>query len=194
MASRTRNYATVVYPESAPEGWLNILGEQCISCFVSPLHDKDVNPDGEPKKPHYHVMLMYEGVKTTDQAGAVFDQIGGVGCEVVQSVRGYARYLCHLDNPEKHQYSPEDVRAFGGADYTATIGLVLDKYKAIGEMIDFCEDNNVVSYSDLLIWCRVNRFEWFRVLCDSGTYVIREYLKSKKWTIDESRGENIEHC
>lgn len=183
MAGRTRNYATVVYPESAPDDWQVILSEQCIPCFVSPLHDCDMNPTGERKKAHYHVLLMFENVKTAEQAQSVFEKISGVGCEVVQSLRGYARYLCHLDNPEKHQYSPDDVLMYGGADYITTIGLVTDKYKAIGDIIDFCCTNEVYSYSKLLEWCRVNRFDWFRVLCDNGTFVIKEYLKSKLWTV-----------
>lgn len=179
---RTRNFATVVYPESAPENWQEILSEQFVPAFISPLHDKDINPTGEAKKPHWHVMLMFDGVKTIEQAAEIFNKIGGVGCEVVQSQRGYARYLCHMDNPEKFQYSPEDVRALCGADYTGSIGLVTDKYKAIGEMIDFCEENGIVSYSELLKYCRMERFDWFRVLCDNGTVVMKEYLKSKSWT------------
>ena len=179
---RTRNFATVVYPESAPKNWQEILSEQFVPAFISPLHDKDINPTGEAKKPHWHVMLMFDGVKTTEQATEIFNKIGGVGCEVVQSQRGYARYLCHMDNPEKVQYSPEDVRTLCGADYTGSIGLVTDKYKAIGEMIDFCEENGIVSFSELLKYCRMERFDWFRVLCDNGTVVMKEYLKSKSWT------------
>lgn len=181
---RTRNYATVVYPESAPEGWQDILSQQFVPAFISPLHDKDINPTGEPKKPHYHVVIMFEGVKTREQAMEIFAKIGGVGCEVVQSIRGYSRYLCHLDNPEKAQYKQEDVRSLCGADYPGVIGLVTDKYKAIGEMIDYCKDNNIYSYSDLLEYCRMDRFDWFRVLCDNGTVVMKEYLKSRRWTDD----------
>lgn len=179
---RTRNYATVVYPESAPGSWQDILSDQFVPSFISPLHDHDLNPGREDKKPHWHVLIMFEGVKTTEQASEIFEKISGVGCEVVQSLRGYSRYLCHLDNPEKYQYNVEDVKSLCGADYTAAIGLVTDKYKAIGEMIDFCEDNGVDSYSELLKYCRVNRFDWFRVLCDNGTVVMKEYLKSKVWT------------
>lgn len=186
-AGRTRNYATVVYPESAPENWQETLSEMCIPCFISPLHDKDINPDGETKKPHFHVMLMYDSVKTLEQAVEVFSQIGGVGHEIIQSIRGYARYLCHLDNPEKAQYSPEDVTAYGGADYITTIGLVTDKYKAIGEIIDFCEENDIFNYAQLLVWCRANRFDWFRVLCDNGTFVVKEYLKSRAWGCKSSQ-------
>lgn len=181
-SKRTRNFATVVYPESAPEDWQDILAAQFVPAFISPLHDQDINPGGEAKKPHFHVVIMFDSVKTREQAEELFKLIGGVGCEVVQSIRGYSRYLCHLDNPEKAQYKQEDVRSLSGADYIATIGLVLDKYKAIGEMIDYCELNDIVSYSELLVYCRQERFDWFRVLCDNGTVVIKEYLKSKSWT------------
>jgi hypothetical protein len=183
---RTRNFATVVYPESAPEGWQDILSDQFVPSFISPLHDKDLNPTGEAKKPHYHVVIMFDSVKTVEQAEYIFNLIGGVGCEVVQSIRGYSRYLCHLDNPDKAQYNQENVRCLCGADYSAVIGLVLDKYKAIGEMIDYCKENGVFSYSQLLEYARLERFDWFRVLCDNGTVVIKEYLKSRSWT--EGRG------
>ena len=179
--TRVRNFATVVYPESAPENWQEILAEQFIPAFISPLHDKDINPTGEPKKPHYHVMIMYEGKKSDEQAKEVFDKIGGVGCERVASIRGYSRYLCHLDNPEKAQYNPEQVRCLCGADYTATIGLATDKYKAIREMLEYCRDNCIYDYASLLEYASMERYDWFRVLCDCGTVVIKEYLKSKTW-------------
>lgn len=179
---RTRNFATVVYPESAPSNWQDLLSDQFVPAFISPIHDRDINPDDEIKKSHYHVVVMFDSVKTKEQAEDLFKLIHGVGCEIVQSIRGYARYLCHLDNPEKFQYQIEDVRSLCGADYVSTIGLATDKYKAISEMIDYCEFNNVDSYSDLLNYCRMNRFDWFRVLCDNGTLVMKEYLKSKSWT------------
>lgn len=184
MASRFRNYATVVYPDSAPDGWLDLVSELKIPVFVSPLHDQDNNPDGEIKKAHYHVLIMFEGVKTEDQVRSIISSFGGVGCEVVSSLRGYARYLCHLDNPEKFQYDTDKVKSFGGADYVSSIGLPTDKYKAIGEMIDYCEEHDVISYAQLFRYARSEHFDWFRVLCDSGTLVIKEYLKSRKWTID----------
>ena len=178
---RTRNFATVVYPDSAPENWLETLGEQCVPCFVSPLHDRDTNPTGEPKKAHYHVMIMFDSVKTSEQAQEVFQAIGGVGCEVVKSVRAYSRYLCHLDNPEKEQYNPDDVRQMGGADYHDVIGMAIDKYVAISEILDYCDSNQIYSFRQLLSYCRKEKFEWFRQLCDGGVYIVKEYLKSAQW-------------
>lgn len=189
---RTRNYATVVYPESAPENWLEILGEQCIPAFVSPLHDKDINPGGEPKKEHYHVVIMFDGVKTATQAKEVFEKINGVGCEIVQSIRGYARYLCHLDNPEKAQYNTDDVRCFGGADYVSVIGLATDKYKALAEMEEFCERYNVNSFYALSRYATMHRTDWSRVLKDNGSIYMREYLQSRKWSIDNNEANIID--
>jgi hypothetical protein len=59
---------------------------------------------------------------------------------------------------------------------------MLTTEKAICEMIDYCEQENIYSYSELLKYCRAERFDWFRVLCDNGTVVMKEYLKSRAWT------------
>ena len=182
---RARNFACVVYPDSAEEHWLDIIAESKIPVFVSPLHDRDFNPTGEAKKAHYHVIVCYENKKNLEQVREFFDSFGGVGCEYIQSLRGYARYLCHLDNPEKAQYDQAQVKQFGGADYSSTIGLPTDKYKAIGEMIDWCDANDIVAYCELLEYARSFHYDWFRVLCDSGSLVMKEYLKSRKWVIDQ---------
>lgn len=189
---RTRNFATVVYPESAPENWEDILTQQFVPAFVSPLHDQDINPGGEAKKSHYHVLIMFDGVKTSEQAQSIFTLIGGVGCEVVQSIRGYARYLCHLDNPEKAQYNVDNVKSLCGADYASTIGLATDKYKALGEMQDFCERYNVVSFYLLSKYARIHRSDWYRILCDCGSVYMREYLKSKQWSQEHEMNEIID--
>lgn len=188
--TRARNFATVVYPDSAPSDWLEKLTEQMIPSFVSPLHDKDQNPGGEAKKPHYHVMIMFEGKKSDEQIRAIFDSFGGVGLEVVKSLRGYARYLCHLDNPEKAQYLPDEVKAFCGADYMGIIGLPIDKYKSIGEMMDYVVQEDCSSYADLLIYARIFRPDWFRTLCDNGSYVMKEFIKSYSWKLKNISGEN----
>lgn len=184
---RTRNFACVVYPDSAPEFWQGLLAEQAVPAFISPLHDRDLNPTGEPKKPHYHVMVMFEGVKSLDQAEDLFSVIGGVGCVKINSIRGYARYLVHADNPEKAQYSVSDVVSLCGADYVTVTALQSDKYVAISEMIDFIEENEFFSYAKFMMYCKNNRQDWFRCLCDNSTLVIKEYLKSRKWDADEAK-------
>lgn len=177
--TRVRNAACVVYPDSAPKNWVELLRDLHINVFISPLHDKDTNPDGnEPKKPHFHVLLMYESVKTREQIDEVFSSIGGVGFEVVSSLRGYARYLCHLDNPEKYQYQVEDVISIGSEDYQSIIGLPSDKYKICKEMLQWCAENGVVYFSDLVEYSALHREDWFRALADNCTLFISTYFRS----------------
>ncbi len=177
-ASRTRDYATVVYPESAPENWVEILTEQKIQALISPLHDKDKNPDNTDKKAHYHVHIMFEGPKTKDQAREIFDKIGGVGCEVVNSRRGMARYLTHEDNPDKFKYSKEDVVQLGGVDYFEIINLPSDKYALVGDILDFVIENRFTNIIDLFRYARDNGlYDWYRVIVDN-TYIFDVYTKA----------------
>lgn len=180
-SGRFRNFATVVYPESAPADWLTVLDSLHVPAFVSPLHDADVNADNTPKKAHYHVLLMFSSVKTVEQAKEAITAIHGVGCETVSTVRGYARYLVHADNPEKAQYSKSDVRAFGGADYDAITHLPTDDVKMIREMMEYIRVNQVTSFALFADICAVEHEDWFRALVTKSTYFIKEYIKSLVW-------------
>lgn len=49
----------IVYPESAPENWRSLLDDLHVPWVEGPLHDKDTNPDGTPKKPHWHCLMDF---------------------------------------------------------------------------------------------------------------------------------------
>lgn len=186
-AKRTRNFTTVCYPDSVPENWREILSELCVPCVVSPLHDKDKNPDGEPKKPHWHVMFMFSSPKTISQAMELVSKINGVGCQTVKDTRAMARYFCHLDNPSKAQYSVDDALCFAGADYLEIIASSSDKYRAIAEMEEWCDEQGVDSYRDLCRYARKERPDWHRLLCTCCSVHMMAYLKSASWT-DSRKG------
>lgn len=190
--SRYRNFATVIYPDSAPPNWLDVISDAKVASFLSPYHCFDERADKTEKKGHYHYMVMFDGKKSTDQAREFFSTFGGVGCEVVASTRGYARYLCHLDDPDKHQYSADDVKSFGGADYNSVIGLPTDRFRSISEMEDFCEKYNVNSFYLLSRYASAHRADWHRVLCESASVYMREYLKSRKWSIETGQTQIID--
>lgn len=179
---RTRNFAMVLFEDSCNPKWKELLEEEHIpSLWI--YHDKDVNPTGEAKKPHYHLMLLFENKKSKAQIQAYADLFGAANgvYKPIQSVRGMARYLCHMDNPEKHQYDSSEVHACA-VDYNAIVGMASDKYKAISEMMSFCEENGIISYYELINYARIHRYDWFKSLCDNSTIVMKEYLKSKEWT------------
>ena len=181
-AGRTRNFATVVYPESAPADWMERL-EQChVPALVSPLHDKDTNPSGEPKKPHYHVMLMFESpTNYENKVAPIFAEIGAVGRETVNSARGYARYMCHLDNPEKAQYCPSEVRCMSGANFYAITNLPTDDLKMLGEIFSYIQQNEIYSLAELMDLTQVHHPEWFSMIAMSRCYVVDKFIKSLTW-------------
>ena len=174
-SGRTRNFATVVYPESAPDNWIERLEELHVAVLVSPLHDKDKNPN-------YHVLLMFEGPKDFEtQIKPIFDSIGAVGRELVNSVRGYARYLCHLDNPEKAQYSPVEVLQMGGADYYAITNLPTDNRKMLADIMAFIQESEIYSFAEFLDVSRTHRPEWFTLVVNSNGWIVKEFIKSLEW-------------
>lgn len=180
---KSREWTCLVYPESAPENWRELLQQTFLEAYISPEHNKDVNPDGNPKKTHYHIVLAWNGPTTFSNAKKICETFGGViEPRVVGSLRGICRYLCHLDNPEKAQYDPSDVVCLNGADWTTAINLKSDKYKSIEEMQDFCVKYGITSYRVLSDYARKERkADWFRTLCDNGSLVMLQYIKSLQW-------------
>ncbi len=233
--AKSREWWCVVYPDSAPSNWRELVQETFLEAYISPLHDKDKNPDGTPKKPHYHVVLAWSGPTTFSNAKNIMGEFKGViqpkvigslrgVCrgtpkkphyhvvlawsgpttfsnaknimgefkgviqpKVIGSLRGVCRYLCHLDNPEKAQYSPEDVICYNGADWNTVINLKSEKYTAIEEMQAFCDKYRITSFLILNTYARAHRkADWFRTLCDNGSYIMREYCKSMEWELQNS--------
>lgn len=183
-APRTRAFAGVLYPESMPENWKEIIDDLHVKVLVSPLHDCDVNPDGEIKKSHYHILCIFDGPQPVDRWISILNSLGSNSTHVerVASTPGYARYLCHLDNPEKHQYSPDEVLSFGGADYASMIQRVSDDLKSLYGMMNIVRDNGEDSFSNFADWCAENHVEYFRLLACKFSVFMREYIKSSAYT------------
>ena len=188
--TRTRNFVTIVYPESAPSNWREMLAETCVPAIVSPLHDKDMNPDGEPKKPHWHVMLMFPGVKSLEQVTGLCKQFGGIKPQIVSSVQGQARYLIHKDNPEKYQYKPGEIECFSGADWSEIVKTSRDRYDTLEAIIAFMDEKKMFSYYNLVNYCRLNNRQWFEVVCDN-TVLLKGLCQSGEWTVEQRQQGNL---
>ena len=149
---KKRNWAFVVYPESAPADWRERLQKSGLQCAISPLHDQDTNPDGEPKKPHYHVILVYGSPTTYNNVKALTNgQLGQTVPQPLEQVRGYYRYLTHADNPEKAQYSAGDIQLINGFDIRDFVEMTKSEVsKYCRELLTFIRDNDIMEYADLL--------------------------------------------
>lgn len=168
--TRTRNWAWILYPESAGENWREWLEELGVSGAVSPEHNKDTEKDGKPKKTHYHVLVTFDGVKSYQQVCDLVATCPAAGpskkaCTIpqpVQSIKGATRYLIHKDNANKAQYNPEEIQRLGGFAFEKY--LVTGKEEEENELITInavrdainqsaADSDGVVSFSNLVYWC-----------------------------------------
>lgn len=182
---RSRNWVIVFYPESAPADYERIIRDWHVKCFLSPLHEADLNADGTPKKPHYHLLMMFSGKKSADQIQELSDQLSKVKvipyeC-AVRDCKAMARYLIHLDNPDKFQYERSSVKSFGGIDYMEYIETSSDVYVLLNEITVFILENGVEDLGILMAYCIRFRQDWARTIMCRTVY-INFLLRSVSWS------------
>lgn len=181
-SQRTRNWTFVLYPDSAPENWTEQIDELHIEWIESPLHEFDTNPGGEVKKAHKHILMMFGGMKTYEQVAEITEQLNSTIPQRCLSVKGTVRYMAHLDNPEKFQYSPSDIKQHGGVDLAELLKpSSSERYELIKEMCQYIKENDLTEFQDLMDYSMLERFDsWFPLLCDNSAFVIGQYIKSQR--------------
>lgn len=189
--TRTRNWSIIVYPESAPEHWRQLLDETHIEWIESPLHEFDTNPTGEIKKPHYHVLLLFGGVKSYDQVCEFIKPLNGPIPQRCHNARAMVRYFAHLDNPDKYQYSISDIIPHGGVDISELLKpSTSERYSLIKEICEYVGANNVTEFYELMDYAMDEKFDsWFPLLCDNSAYIVNQYIKSNRQRIMNMRME-----
>lgn len=183
---RSSNWNFILYPESAPENWVDIINETHIEWVSSPLHDKDTNPDGEIKKAHYHITLLYPSLKSYSQVTDLV--VDTLKCPIpikCNSVKGSIRYMVHKDNPEKFQYCWNDIKCYGGVDLqslcapTHTERMLIQK-----DIIKFVRDNEITEFEEIVnIALDTNNDDWLNVLMNFSTLSISTYIRSVRFRI-----------
>lgn len=184
---KKRNWAFVLYPESAPKNWKEMLAQSGVQCAISPLHDRDVNPTGEPKKPHYHVILVYGSPTTYSNVKSLTNgRLGQTIPQPLEQVQGYYRYLTHDDNPEKAQYSKNDIEHLNGFDIREFVELSKSEVIRIKrELLAFIRDNKIYEYSDLmelLMDGGEETADYFEVASNNTVFFDR-YLSSRRFRV-----------
>lgn len=156
----------VLYPESAPENWREVLNRSGLAWAVSPLHECDLNADGSKKKAHYHVIVVWLA-STTYNAVKKFthETLSATVPQVLHSPLGYYRYFTHQDNPEKYQYSADGIEAGNGfdiADYAKlTKQQKLEMHMKISKMI---LEKRIGRYDQAVEMCMCLGFDEYEML------------------------------
>lgn len=184
-----RNWAFVMYPESMPENWFELLEQTGLPFAISPLHNKDLNPTGEEKKPHYHVICQYANTTTSNNVDKnVCKLVNGTIPIKLESIKGMYRYHLHLDNPEKYQYDDRDrifINGFDVSNVNALTQTEIQKLKK--EITNLIIDNDIMEYSDLLELLLDNDLNNMFVVASSNTVFFNAYITSRRNKLKEEQ-------
>lgn len=154
----------------APDDWIEQLQNTGLAFVVSPLHDKDINPDETKKKPHWHVIVSWANTTTFRSARALAQNILHSPLPIMlKSVDGMYRYLTHADNPEKYQYK-EMPRCYNGWTGPLDNNARLELKMQIRKMLYL---HNCTEYGELVAICSQHGSEYFDVVSSNTLFFSR---------------------
>lgn len=189
---RTRNWTCIVYPDSVPNNWRDVLDSTHVKWVESPLHDKDTNPDGTIKKAHWHLLLAFDGVKTYQQVSAITKSVNGTIPQPVASSVGLVRYMIHMDNPEKYQYDKSKIIGHCGADVDGYFKLTTtSRLQSLQEIAMFIISKHITNFAELTKYCIQNNEEWFEIIADHNTLFINKLLDAE-WQLARTGGTSLD--
>ena len=178
---RSNKWAFLIYQESSPENYLEILESLRVPFVLSPWHDKDINSEtGEIKKSHKHGALYFDSLKSYSQVSELIsDKLNGPShVEIVLSPKGMFNYFTHADNPDKTLYNVEDIES--------GCGFEIDKFlleqnfdNFMNEVIDIIEENNFTEFEALVRYARKNNYLLLGLIIER-TYFFAKYLDSRR--------------
>ena len=185
MASKEvkkRNWAFVAYPESLPTDWKEQLQATGLQVAISPLHDRDVDPTGELKKPHYHVILCYAGPTSYNVVKGLTDSLNCPIPQPLEQVRGYYRYFTHMDNPEKYQYSPDTIETINGFSIMDFVELTKSEVLTVKRKLQsLIREKNILEYSDFMDYLQDSEnMEQEYDVASNNTYFFEKYISSRR--------------
>ncbi len=192
MMYKSRNWGLIVYPESAPNNWVDIIKDWHVKCAISPLHNKDTTSDGEIKKDHYHIIFALDGPKTYDFVKDMTKILNGTIPIKIQSLSGYFRYLIHADDKEKYQYNQDDIKIFGNWNplpYLTNNKLSKEEVtlNTMIEISQFINTSFIYTYSGLLNYTiKNNRKDWYQII-SKHSYHFNLQLRENYFKIAEEK-------
>lgn len=178
---RTTAWTFVCYPESLPYDYEKRFRDMHISLAYI-MHTMDTSADGIRVKDHIHVLIRYDSVKAYDQVAHDFAWTGIQYFEPVRSFHTMTRYLVHMDDPDKYQYSTDSVVVCGGLSLDFSRHFSPDEQmQMLEEITEWVEDNDVCDFSVLWNYCAKNNRPWLQLIMTKASYSINQYLRSRSY-------------
>lgn len=181
MIDKNRNWTFIVYPDSAPSNWREILQNTGLPHAISPLHDKDIiEVSGELKKPHWHVIVCFPGPTTFKKVNSLCSELNSPIPKRIMSVVGVYRYLTHKDNPEKAQYEESDIIQCNGFDIREIAGMTTSQILEIKkQLVNIIINNDIYEYEDFILLVKDMSTDLFQVAC-TNTIFFNSLISSRR--------------
>lgn len=178
---RSTKWTFLIYKESAPENYLEILESIHVPFVLSPWHNKDINSTtGEIKKSHKHGALFFDSLKSYSQVSELISENlnGPTHVEIVMSPKGMFDYFTHAQNPDKTPYNIDDIEYGAGFDIDSFM-LKQNSKAFMNEVIDIIETKDFTEIQDLIKYARDNNYLLLNLIVDK-TYFFARYLDSRR--------------
>lgn len=200
-SNRHRNYACIFYPEDVSvDDVINYFISRHIQAFISPLHEPDPvvesSAEGEEVerllRPHYHVLMCWDGSIAESSVNNLLAGLHTTKIFPVTSKKAYARYLCHIDDPDKQQFlKPYSVRSTLGGDYPLLIADDAENDKVVMEILEYVKLRHLIYFDQLLNHCMDSELTWFKALNKtSNVALITAYMRSMEYRQRNATGDD----
>lgn len=106
---RVRNYLGVIYEDDEKfDNQLFNLTQEKDSIWIK--HDKDLDDEGNVKKPHYHFVIQLKNACTLSSIAKRLE-VNENMLEYVKNVNSSLKYLIHYNDDNKYNYDMNDVQS-----------------------------------------------------------------------------------
>lgn len=151
-ASRLRTWTCILYPDTESYIFDDVLVkiQESVEKYYVVCHNKD------GVKEHYHCVLRFKEAKTQTAVCSLLGLNETRFLQDVHDLRGAIRYLFHLDNPTKAQYSTDECLTNDKESLSKYTGLV-EEGSIVLDMLEKLD--NGATFRQLL-----------KYACESGHY------------------------
>lgn len=167
MTYKARYWSAVLYPENMIQDWEDSIADTIQIPFSYCIHDRDLVKDGDSRKVHVHLLVVFSNTTTENHALSVCNMLslpGKVCCSTIQRVieigNAY-RYLIHDTDDSrkkgKFQYSPE-LRVCGNNFDIGSYEQLSEKEKEdmLEEMEDLILQQDFYNFRQFFVYLKAN--------------------------------------
>ena len=180
---RSNKWAFLIYEESSPSNYRDILEQMHIPYILSPWHNQDIDRStGEIKKSHKHGALFFDSLKSYSQVSELLQQHLNTPShiEIIMSPKGIFDYFIHASNTDKTPYDINDIESGCGFDLNQFL-LDQGQSEVFSNIIDMIEDQDFIEFQDLVMYARQHHLSYLDLIIQR-TYFFAKYLDSRRYT------------